>query len=82
MRWWMEKDGLVIEAVPHSANRLLDFDQKAGKLVCDGTQHGKLSADSVEQIAARTRYCGIYSLGKSTASEWKPIADHNRKHAK
>jgi hypothetical protein len=82
MRWWMEKDGLVIDAVPLSANRLSDFDQKAGKLVCEGTTDGKLSADSVRQIAAGLDAAG-FSLSESLQpAQWKPIADHNRKHAK
>jgi hypothetical protein len=37
MRWWMEKDGLVIDIVPHDANRLSEFDGKAGRLTCERT---------------------------------------------
>jgi hypothetical protein len=83
MRWWMEKDGLVIDIAPqHSANRLPEFDRIAGKLVCDATRHGKLSTDTVGKIAAGLDAAGFTLSENLQPAQWKPIADHNRKHAK
>jgi hypothetical protein len=83
MRWWMEKDGLVIDvAPPHSANRLSGFDRTAGKLVCDATRHGKLSTDTVGKIAAGLDAAGFTLSENLQPAQWKPIANHNRKHAK
>ena len=83
MRWWMEKDGLVIEVAPsHTANRLSEFDRTAGKLVCDATRHGRLSTDAVEKIAAGLDVAGFALLENLQPAQWKPIADHNRKYVK
>lgn len=83
MRWWMEKDGLVIDvAQQHSANRLSEFDRTAGKLVCDATRHGKFSTDAVGKIATRLDVSGFTLSENLQPAQWKPIADHNRKHAK
>jgi hypothetical protein len=82
MRWWMEKDGLVIDVAPHGANRLSEFDRTAGKLVCDATRHGKLSTDTVGKIAAGLDAAGFTLSENLQPAQWGPIADHNRKHAK
>lgn len=83
MRWWMEKDGLVIDVTqPHSTNRLSEFDRTAGKLAYDATRHGKLSTDAVETIADGLDGSRFTLSENLQPAQWKPIADHNRKYAK
>jgi hypothetical protein len=82
MRWWMEKDGLVIDIVPHDANRLSEFDRKAGQLVCDGTRAGRLSADVLREIAAELDAAGFSLLENLQPAQRKPIAAFNQKYAK
>jgi len=82
MRWWMSKDGLVIDVVPDDAGQLSEFDRKAGKLVCDGMQNGKLSKDALDKIAAELDDMGFPLLDNLQPAQRKPIAAFNQKHAR
>lgn len=82
MRWWMSKDGLVIDLVPNDASQLSEFDRKAGKLVCDGTQDGKLSKDAINKIASELDDAGFPLLENLQPAQRKAIAAFNQKHAR
>src|SRR3984893_12343116 len=82
MRWWMAKDGLVIDVVPDDADRLSEFDRRAGQLICDGTQAGRLFEDVVRKIAAELDAAGFSLLENLQAAQRKPIAAFNQKYAK
>jgi hypothetical protein len=82
MRWWMAKDGLVIDVVPDEAERLSEFDRRAGQLVCDGTQAGRLSEDALREIAAELDAAGFSLLENLQPAQRKPIAAFNQKYAK
>jgi hypothetical protein len=82
MRWWMAKDGLVIDVVPDEAERLSEFDRRAGQLVCDGTQAGRLFEDVVRKIAAELDAAGFSLLENLQPAQRKPIAAFNQKYAK
>lgn len=82
MRWWLEKGGLVIDTVAPDESQLSEFDRKAGKLVCDGTQNRKLSPDVVRQIAANLDAAGFVLSDNLQPAQWQPIANHNQKFAK
>lgn len=82
MRWWMEKGGLVIDTVAPDLGHLSEFDRKAGKLVCDGTQNDRLSAEAVRQIAAELDKAGFILSDTLQPAQWKTIADYNRKYSK
>jgi hypothetical protein len=58
MRWWMTKDGLVIDVVSDDAERLSEFDRKAGRLTSEGMQAGRLSKDALREIAAELASAG------------------------
>lgn len=82
MRWWMEKGGLVIDTVAPDLSQLSEFDRRAGKLVCDRTQNGKLSSDAVGQIAAELDTGGFILADNLQPAQWRLIADYNRKYPK
>lgn len=52
MRWWMTKGGLVVDVVFPEAAPLAEFDREAGKLTCESTVNGKVSAEAILEIAA------------------------------
>jgi hypothetical protein len=82
MRWWITKGGLVIDVVPDEADRLSEFDRRAGQLVCDGTQAGRLFEDVVRKIAAELDAAGFSLLENLQPAQRKPIAAFNQKYAK
>jgi hypothetical protein len=75
MRWWMQKDGLVIDTVPPNVNRLSEVDRKSGKLICEGAQNRRLSADAIRQIARELDAAGFVLKDNLQPAQWKPIAD-------
>jgi hypothetical protein len=82
MRWWMEKGGLVVDRVPPKAVRLSEFDRKAGKLTCERTVNGKLSAEAIVEVAAQLDAAGFILRENLQPAQWKPIAAFNQKYAK
>jgi hypothetical protein len=82
LRWWMEKDGLVIDLALPDVIRLSEFDRKAGKLVCDGSENGKLSAEVVHRIATELDAIGFSLLQNLQPAQWKQIAAFNQKYSK
>lgn len=82
MLWWIAKDGLVIDVVPHDAEGLSEFDRRAGKLACDGAQGGRLSADAVLKITAELDSAKFKLSVNLQPAQWKPIAEYNKKYGK
>lgn len=82
LRWWMTKEGLVIDTVPPDADRLSQFDSKAGKLVYESMQNGKLPIDVVYQISAELDSTGFTLRENLQPAQWKPIADYNQRYSK
>lgn len=82
MRWWMSKDGLVIDVVSDDAGQLSEFDRKAGKLVCDGMQDGKLSKAAVNKIATELDDAGFSLLDNLQPAQRKQVAAFNQKYGR
>lgn len=90
MQWWMEKGGLVIDtAAPDTSqlsevdtSQLSEFDRMAGKLTFDGTQNGRLSADTIRQIADELDRAGFALAKNLQPAQWKPIAAYNQKYSR
>jgi hypothetical protein len=82
MRWWMAKDGLVIDIVSDDADRLSEFDRRAGQLVWDGMQAGKLSEHVLKNIAAELDAARFPLLKNLQPAQRKAIAAFNQKYAK
>lgn len=82
MRWWMEKNGLVIDVAPHNANSLSEFDRMAGKLAYDGTVDGKLSTAVVSKIAAELDAAGFLLLENLQPAQRKTVCEFNQKYAR
>lgn len=80
--WWLEKGGLVIDTIAPDESQLSEFDRVAGKLVYDGTQNGRLSADTIRQIADDLDEARFTLAENLQPAQWKPIANHNQKFAK
>jgi hypothetical protein len=82
LRWWMAKDGLVIDVVSDDAVRLSEFDRRAGQLVSDGMQAGKLSEHVLKNIAAELDAARFPLLKNLQPAQRKAIAAFNQKHAR
>jgi hypothetical protein len=82
MRWWMAKDGLVIDVVPPDAGQLSEFDRQAGRMVLEGTRDGKLSDRVFREIAAELDAVGFAFLESLQPAQRKEIVAFNQKRAK
>lgn len=82
MRWWLEKDGLVVEEAKSELGPLSGFDRTAGPLVIEYWKDGELSTSSLKFIASRLDAEGFQLNGNLQPSQWKPILEYNQKHSK
>lgn len=82
LRWWMEKDGLVVDEARTELGPLSDFDRVAGGLVREHWIEGKLSESSLILIAEKLDAEGLLLKENLQPAQWKPIADFNQKNSK
>lgn len=82
LRWWMEKDGLVVDEARSELGPLSDFDRIAGLLVIEHTKDDKLSADALASIAAKLDAEGLKLKENLQQAQWKPILEFNQKHSR
>lgn len=82
MRWWISKDGLHMAIVPPAAAKLSRFDELAGKLFVDRRKDGRLSKESLMVIAKELDAAGFLLREQLQPAQWKPISEHNQKHAR
>ena len=82
MRWWMAKDGLVVDVVSPKKSRLSKFDCFAGRLVVRNWVSGKLSKSALQEIAAELdsrRFPVLEQLQPAPRAE---VAKYNQKYPK
>jgi hypothetical protein len=82
LRWWMEKDGLVVDEARSEMGPLSDFDRIAGPLVLEHMTGDKLSASALASIAAKLDAEGFQLKQNLQPAQWKPISDYNQKYSK
>jgi hypothetical protein len=82
MRWWMAKDGLVVDVVSPKQSQLSKFDCVAGGLVVKNWVSGKLSKSALQEIAAELDSEGFPVRDQLQRAQQEEVADYNQKHAK
>jgi hypothetical protein len=82
LRWWMEKDGLVVDEARSEIGPLSDFDRIAGPLVLEHMKGDKLSASALASIAAKLDAERFQLKQNLQPAQWKPISDYNQKYSK
>jgi hypothetical protein len=82
MRWWMSKDGLVIEVVNPDAATLSKFDQVAGKLTLDRMADGRLSRAEFVEIAGKLDAERFELMENLEPKPRRKLAEHNQKSAR
>ena len=82
LRWWMEKDGLVVDEARSEIGPLSDFDRIAGPLVLEHMKGDKLSASALVSIAAKLDAERFQLKQNLQPAQWKPISDYNQKYSK
>jgi hypothetical protein len=82
LRWWMAKDGLVVDVVTPEAGPLSAFDQLAGRLTYESMKDGGLSPSALSEVAAKLDAAGFQLRECLQPAQRKPIADHNQRYPK
>jgi hypothetical protein len=82
MRWWMAKDGLVVDVVSPKQSQLSKFDCVAGGLVVRNLVSGKLSKSALQEIAAELDSRGFPVLDQLQRAPQKEVAGYNHKYVK
>ncbi len=79
LRWWVAKDGLVVdEAKPH-LDLLPHFDRIVGPLSIEMMANGKISPEALQKIAAKLDANNFKLKEHLPPAEWSKIVDHNQK---
>jgi len=82
LRWWLDKDGLVVDEPPFELGPLSDFDRIAGPLFVEHWKDGELSTSSLKLIASRLDEEGFQLKDNLQPAQWKPISEYNQKHSR
>jgi len=82
LRWWLDKDGIVVDEPPFELGPLSDFDRIAGPLFIEHWKNDELSASSLESIASTLDAEGFQLKDNLQPAQWKPISEYNQKHSR
>jgi hypothetical protein len=82
LRWWMERDGLVVDEVKSELGPLASFDRIAGQLVIEHWKDDGLPQSNLQLIASRLDGEGFQLKEYLQPAQWKPISEYNQKHSR
>jgi len=79
LRWWMTRDGLVVDKVGSELDKLPHFVRLIGELSCEHVRDGRLSREALLVIAQRLDEEGFKLKEHLQPKEWEGIVALNRK---
>jgi hypothetical protein len=79
LRWWVTKEGLVVEEVLSELDSLPHFVRVAGALSLQHMHDGRISREAIRLIAEELDSEGFTLKEQLQPAEWKNVVAYNRK---